>query len=93
MGTVFFLLALAFSNMTGWDTRTTIVVVGFVVIFITLLGGIEAVVWLDVVQGVMLAVGGIVALIIMMIKTPGGISAIWDVPCCPTVWWRHYPVF
>jgi SSS family solute:Na+ symporter len=79
MGSIFFLLALAFSNMTGWDTTTTIVAVGFVVIFITLLGGMEAVVWLDVVQGIMLAFGGIVALIVLLIKTPGGFSAIWDV--------------
>jgi solute:Na+ symporter, SSS family len=79
MGTVFFLVALAFAKMTGWDTTTTIVIVGFVVIFITLLGGIEAVVWLDVIQGIMLVVGGLLALFIIFAKTPGGVSAIWEV--------------
>jgi solute:Na+ symporter, SSS family len=69
MGTVFFLVALAFAKMTGMDTTTTILVVGFVVVFITLLGGIEAVVWLDVIQGIMLIVGGLIALAIIFENT------------------------
>lgn len=79
MGTVFFLVAVAFSKMSGIDTVTTILIIGFVVVFITLLGGMEAVVWLDVVQGFMLVFGGVVALLIILFKAPGGPTAIWDV--------------
>ncbi|MBN1414485.1 MAG: sodium:solute symporter [Bacteroidales bacterium] len=79
MGTVFFLVALAFSKMTGFNTIETIWILGIIVIFITLIGGIEAVIWLDVVQGFLLITGGIVSLAIIIFSTPGGIAAIWQV--------------
>jgi SSS family solute:Na+ symporter len=79
MGTVFFIIALALGKMTGMDTMHMIWIVGIVVIFITLIGGIEAVIWLDVIQGFMLIGGGIISLIIIVLKTPGGLSAIWQV--------------
>ena len=79
MGTVFFLLALALSKMVGVDTVTLIWILGIVVIFITLIGGMEAIVWLDVIQGILLVVGGIVSLIIILFTTKGGPSAIWHV--------------
>ena len=79
MGTVFFLVALAFSNMTGFDTRTTIIIIGLIVVFITLIGGIEAVVWLDVVQGFLLIGGGVMALIVICLKSPGGFGSMWSV--------------
>jgi SSS family solute:Na+ symporter len=79
MGTVFFLLALAFSKMTGFDTVTMIWITGFVVVFITLIGGIESIIWLDVFQGLLLIVGGIVALSIIIFTTNGGLPAIWNV--------------
>jgi SSS family solute:Na+ symporter len=79
MGSVFFLLAVAFSKMTGFDTTQTIWIIGFIVIFITLIGGIESIIWLDVFQGFLLIAGGIIALAIIIFSTPGGISAIWHV--------------
>jgi SSS family solute:Na+ symporter len=57
MGTVFFLLALALSNMTGANTFLVIWIIGLVVISITLIGGIEAVIWADVIQGFLLIAG------------------------------------
>jgi solute:Na+ symporter, SSS family len=71
MGTVFFLLALALSSMMGIEIHAVILVLGFIVILYTLIGGIEAVVWLDVIQGFMLATGGVVCLIVMFIVAPG----------------------
>jgi len=79
MGTVFFLIALAFSKMTGFDTMQLILILGILVIFITLIGGIEAVIWLDVIQGFLLIFGGIVSLVVIILKTPGGFPAIWNV--------------
>jgi SSS family solute:Na+ symporter len=79
MGTVFFLIAVAFSKMIGFDTVTTIWIIGFIVIFITLIGGIESIIWLDVFQGFLLIGGGIIALIIIIISTPGGLPALWNV--------------
>lgn len=79
MGTVFFLIALAFSRMTGFETHQVIWIIGIVVIFITLMGGIEAVIWLDVIQGFLLIGGGIIALFVIIFSTPGGLPAIWEV--------------
>ncbi len=79
MGTVFFLLALALSKMTGFNTTEMIWIIGLIVLFITLLGGIEAVIWLDVFQGFLLIAGGIITLIIIIASTQGGLSSIWEV--------------
>ncbi len=79
MGSVFFLLALALSRMTGVDTVLLVWSVGVVVIFITLLGGMEAIVWLDVIQGILLIIGGLISLIIILFTTEGGPVAVWNV--------------
>jgi solute:Na+ symporter, SSS family len=79
MGTVFYLIALALAKMTGFDTMQMIWIIGLLVIFITLIGGIEAVIWLDVIQGFLLIGGGIISLVIIILQTPGGLGAIWHV--------------
>ncbi len=79
MGTVFFLISLALGKMMGIDTVTVIWVIGAAVILLTILGGIEAVIWLDVIQGFMLIGGGIIALAIILFTTEGGPAAIWSV--------------
>jgi SSS family solute:Na+ symporter len=79
MGTVFYLIALAISGMVGANTITIILVIGMVVIIITMIGGIEAVVWLDVIQGILLIAGGLIALLIIIFTTEGGLPAIWHV--------------
>jgi len=79
MGTVFFLLALALSSMTGTNTFAIIWVIGLVVITITLIGGIEAVIWADVIQGFLLIGGGIVAFVILLFSLKGGPVEVWHI--------------
>ena len=69
MGTIFFLLALALSKMLGWNTTGMIVAIGSIIILINLLGGIEAVIWLDVFQGFMLFASGITCLLILLFSS------------------------
>ncbi len=76
MGTVFFLMGLALTSMTGVNTYLIIWIIGFAVIFITLKGGIEAVIWLDVIQGFMLVAGGILTLGVLFYLVDGGPIAI-----------------
>jgi len=82
MGTVFYLLALALATMTGLDkaipggTYWFIVVLGILVIIYTLLGGIEAVVWCDVVQGFMLVLGGLICVSVLFFTPEGGPAAV-----------------
>jgi SSS family solute:Na+ symporter len=79
MGTVFYLISMALAQMTGINIVTVIWIIGAVVIIITVLGGIEAVIWLDVVQGFLLIVGGLVALGILLFSVDGGPVALWEV--------------
>jgi SSS family solute:Na+ symporter len=82
MGTVFYLLALAVATMTGLSgkfagaTYVVILVLGVLVILYTLLGGIEAVVWCDVIQGFMLVVGGLICVAVLLFTPEGGPSAV-----------------
>ncbi|MEQ8241087.1 MAG: sodium:solute symporter [Cyclobacteriaceae bacterium] len=79
MGTVFYLIALAFSQITGLDTVEMIWILGAVIIFITLIGGMDAVIWMDVIQGFVLIAGGLVTLCIIIYSTTGGLPAIIEV--------------
>lgn len=79
MGSVFFLLALAVSSMTGIGVVTVIVVLGLVVTVLTLVGGMEAVIWLDVIQGVLLILGGLVTLVVIAVKLDGGLGKVFTV--------------
>lgn len=76
MGTVFFLLALAISKMTGYGTYEVIVVVGAFTILYTLIGGIEAVVWSDVIQGFILVGGGIACVLVLLFGGDTGPSTM-----------------
>ena len=76
MGSVLFLLSLALSSMAGVDPLVIIWVIGIAIIFITLFGGMEAAIWLDVIQGFLLILGGLVAIAVIILKTDGGLGAI-----------------
>jgi SSS family solute:Na+ symporter len=76
MGFVFYLLALTVSSMTGWSTGHVIILVGFITILYTLIGGIEAVVWADVIQGFVLWFGIIICLGFLLFLPADGPSAM-----------------
>ncbi len=76
MGFVFYLLALTIESMTGWPVDAVIIVSGLVTIFYTLIGGLEAVIWTDVVQGFILWAGIVICLGFLLFVPPGGPSAV-----------------
>jgi len=76
MGTVVYLLSLALSRMTGWDIYLVIVVVSLATLLYTLIGGIEAVVWTDVVQGFLFLAGGLLCILILLFRPEGGPAAV-----------------
>ena len=59
MGTVLYLVSLALSTLTGLDVPLFITGLTIVILLLTLLGGMEAVIWMDVVQGFLLIGGGL----------------------------------
>ncbi|WP_114748483.1 sodium:solute symporter [Pleomorphovibrio marinus] len=72
MGTVLYLVSLALSAMMNLPIFLVIGTLGFVIIVLTLLGGIEAVIWMDVIQGFMLIAGGLFCLGILFFNQAQG---------------------
>jgi SSS family solute:Na+ symporter len=66
MGFVFYLLALSVGGITGWNLTYVILVLGAITIFYTLIGGMEAVIWTDVLQGFVLWTGVVVAIALLL---------------------------
>ncbi|HET8546896.1 MAG TPA: sodium:solute symporter [Bryobacteraceae bacterium] len=79
MGFVLYLMALTIASMTGWDIVTVIVGVALVMVFYTVIGGIEAVVWSDVVQGIVMWIGIAISLGFLLFLPPGGPGAVFDI--------------
>jgi solute:Na+ symporter, SSS family len=79
MGTVLYLLAVALSSMTGANTFLVIACTGAVIITINLLGGLEAVIWLDVFQGFMLFLSGVICLVLIFFAVDGGAKQVWHI--------------
>ncbi|MBT4270300.1 MAG: sodium/solute symporter [Candidatus Marinimicrobia bacterium] len=75
MGIVILLPALALSAVTGLDVVVCIIMMGILSTFYTVLGGIEAVIWTDVLQTGVLLGGAIVALFIIMMNIDGGLAS------------------
>ena len=76
MGVVVLLPALALSAVTGIDIAICIILMGGLTTLYTALGGIEAVIWTDVVQTVVLLGGAIAAVFIIVSDLPGGFGQL-----------------
>lgn len=72
VGTILYLLAIALNAVFGWDISAIIVVTGIVVMLYSLLGGIQAVVWTDAIQGILLIGGALVCAIYILFNMPEG---------------------
>lgn len=72
MGAILFGVALALKALTGWPLAAIIVVGGILITLYTLLGGIEAVIWTDVVQSLVLIVGALVVAGVLASGMPEG---------------------
>ena len=74
MGLVLYLPALALSAVTPLDTITCILIMGVLSTVYTVVGGIEAVIWIEVAQAILLFGGAIVCIILAIMGLNGGIS-------------------
>lgn len=72
MGSIMFGVAIGLQALTGWSLPGIIVVSGVAVTLYTLMGGIEAVIWTDAIQSVILSVGALVVLGLAMGGMPEG---------------------
>ena len=76
MGIVVLLPALALSAVTGLNLFLCIALMGLLSTLYTVLGGMEAVIWTDVIQVVVLIGGALAALGIIVADLPGGFGQI-----------------
>ena len=74
MAIVLYLPSLALTAVTGIDIYLCIVLMGLVTIVYCTMGGVEAVIWGDVVQGLILVFGALFAVVYLAMGTEGGIS-------------------
>jgi SSS family solute:Na+ symporter len=74
MGTILYLLALALAPLIGWSMATIILCAGLLVIVYALVGGIEAVIWTDVIQAIIFIVGA-ASCIFILLKGPANCFA------------------
>lgn len=77
MAFVVYLLGLTIASITGWRLNAIVVGVGVITTVYTLLGGLEAVIWADVVQGFILWLGILTCVGYLLLLAPGGPSAAW----------------
>ena len=75
---VLLLPSLALATVSDLDVRLCIILMGALCVAYTVMGGIRAVIWTDVCQTVVLLGGGILALVIVLVNTEGGITGLFE---------------
>ena len=78
-GSIMFGVGLALQALLGWDIAAIIILTGVLVTSYTLIGGIAAVIWTDVVQSIILTIGALLAVGILLFDVPGGPSKFFEV--------------
>ena len=76
MAFVVYLLALTVASIAGWPLESVVIGVSAITVFYTLLGGLEAVIWADVVQGFLLWIGIVICVGYLLLQSPGGPWAV-----------------
>lgn len=74
VGAILFGVSMALHALTGWSLPTIIIGAGVAVTLYTLLGGIEAVIWTDVIQSLVLLAGAVVIAVLLITGHPNGAS-------------------
>ena len=73
-----YLVAVLMHTMTGWSVPVCLLLGGAVTAYYTIVGGLEAVIWTDVVQAIILTGGGLLILGTVIWKLPGGVVEIFN---------------
>ncbi|RIH64970.1 sodium:solute symporter [Mariniphaga sediminis] len=79
MGVVMFLPSIALNVATGIDIFVCIALMGVISLVYTMLGGIEAVIWTDVMQVIVLLGGALLSLVLITFAVDGGLGSIVEV--------------
>jgi SSS family solute:Na+ symporter len=74
-GMILFLLAILLKSLLGFPIPVVILVVGVSTMIYSMLGGLQAVVWTDAVQAIILIAGALLCLIVLGYTLPDGFAA------------------
>lgn len=82
MGLILFLVSIAVNALTGLDTYLLIFILGLFILLYTAFGGLEAVIWTDVMQTLVLLMGGFFCIAAVYFDAPaaaaGLLSDAWE---------------
>ncbi|WP_420447841.1 sodium:solute symporter [Candidatus Palauibacter sp.] len=73
-GIVLYAPAIVLSVIMGWDERVTILVMGLITVAYTIMGGITAVIWTDVLQMIVMFAGIGIAIAVLFGTLPEGVG-------------------
>ena len=73
-GIVLYAPAIVLSVIMGWDERVTILVMGAITVAYTIMGGITAVIWTDVLQMIVMFAGIGIAIVVLFGTLPDGVG-------------------
>ncbi len=76
LGTILFLISLLIKSFVDIDIVWVITLTGIFIAIYTIVGGIEAVIWTDVIQSIVLLLGGIITLFYITWQLPEGLGQI-----------------
>lgn len=79
MGSIFFGIALSLQALTGFSMEIIMFVMGLCIIIYTVLGGIEAVIWTEVVQAIVKTFGALLIVYLIIHEMPDGFSKIIEI--------------
>jgi SSS family solute:Na+ symporter len=79
MGSIFFGLSLTLQALTGYDMKVIMLITGACIILYTVMGGIEAVIWTEVVQGILKTLGAVLIIYLVVSNVNGGMGKIVEI--------------
>lgn len=76
---VLYLPALALAAVSDIPVIAAILIIGVLCVIYTVMGGIEAVVWTDAIQAIVLMGGAILCLVLVLLRVDGGAGAVMEI--------------
>ncbi|MBN2273098.1 MAG: sodium:solute symporter [Bacteroidales bacterium] len=79
VGTILYLLAILLNAVFGWKIAHVIIITGVVVMIYSMLGGLQAVVWTDAIQGIILIAGALLCAVFLLLNMPEGPEQLFSI--------------
>lgn len=79
IGSIFFGMALAIQALTGYSMTSIMLVIAVCILLYTVLGGMEAVIWTEVAQAILMSAGAILIIVLIIADMPGGLGKIVEI--------------